>query len=122
MCRSHAQGNISAARLILRSSTLARNVSLPFICKLHWAPGIAVNWPGSGLSHISNLKSGKIMNPSQLCYGSWPTPSIFGFCNCSKLGDLTPYTMSSPSVRDVDAMLDPSVGQLEQGVWGWESS
>lgn len=75
-----------------------------------------MNWPGSGFSHVSDLKSGKIMNPSPLSYGLQPTISGFGFCNCSNLDDLTLDPMSSPSVSNADAMQDPSMGKLGQGL------
>ena len=58
------------------------------------------------------------MNPSPLCYGCQPTAPIFGSSSCSDLDGLTPYTMSSPSVSDADAMPDPRVGQPEQGAGG----
>lgn len=118
MCWPHVQGSILATRLILKSFTLATDVNFPFICKLHWAPGITVNWPGSGLSHISGLRSGKIMDPSPLCCGCWPTVPIFGSGNSSDLDGFTPYAVSSPSVSDADALPDPRVGQPEQGVGG----
>lgn len=115
------RGAILAAGPIPKSSTLATNVHLPFICKLHWALGVTVNWPGSGLSHISDLKSGTIMKPSPLSYQLQPTTSVYGFCNCSNLDGLTLYPISSPSVSNADAMQDPSMGELGQGVWDWES-
>lgn len=47
-------------------------------------------------------------------------PPYFGLRNCSNLDDLTPYSVSSPSVSDADAMQDLDVGELEQGLCGWE--
>ena len=105
-------GEHFSSRSSAQSSTLATNMRLPFICKLHWAPEITVNLPGSGFSYISDLKSGKIMNPLPLSCGLQPTTLGFGFCNCSNLDDLTLDPMFSPSVSNADAMQDSGMGKL----------
>lgn len=118
MCWSHAQGSILAARLILESSTLATNVHLPFIYKLHWAAGITVNWRGSGLSHRQTWRAERSWILHCHPVGPGQQRGFVGFRSCSHL-DLTLHLMSSPSVSDAEAMPDLSVGKLEQGVWGW---